>query len=277
MKTDYEVEPFPRLRQVVVDFLRLAHGKHTIHGLIEVDVTHARRLLREHKARTGESLSFTAFIITCLGRAVDENRIVHAYRNSRNQLVLFDEVDVSTIIEVKRPEVLDSHVPPEHGEEAGTFPFAHVLRVVNKRTVRDIHLEIRAIQSQPQSSQGLEQWRFMHWFLLLPASVRQIFYRTLFRRPHLVKQYTGTVSMTAVGMFGAGGWGIPLPVYTLSVALGGIAGKPAIVDGRIESREFLSMTLSFDHDIVDGAPAARFSRRFKELIETGYGLDDIGQ
>jgi hypothetical protein len=34
------------------------------------------------------------------------------------------------------------------------------------------------------------------------------------------------------------------------------------------------MTLLFDHDIVDGAPAARFTQRLKELIESGYGLEE---
>jgi hypothetical protein len=34
------------------------------------------------------------------------------------------------------------------------------------------------------------------------------------------------------------------------------------------------MTISFDHSIVDGAPAARFTQRLKDLIESGYGLDD---
>jgi pyruvate/2-oxoglutarate dehydrogenase complex dihydrolipoamide acyltransferase (E2) component len=278
----YEIMPFPRLRRVVVDFLRLAHGKHTIHGLTEVDVTHARQVLREYKARTGESLSFTAFVIACLGQAIDENKIVHAFRNWRNQLILFDDVDISIIIEVKRPEVLAGHSEhsdghSERSEESGTFPFAHVLRAVNKRTVRDIHQEIRAIQAQPQSSRGLEQWGFIRWFLLLPGFVRQFLYRALFRRPLLVKEYAGTATVTAVGMFGKeAGWAIPMPVYTLSVAVGGITEKPAVVDGRIEPREYLSMTLSFDHDIVDGAPAARFTSRFKELIESGYGLEDIG-
>jgi 2-oxoacid dehydrogenases acyltransferase (catalytic domain) len=32
--------------------------------------------------------------------------------------------------------------------------------------------------------------------------------------------------------------------------------------------------ISFDHDIIDGAPAARFTERLKELIESGYGLPD---
>jgi pyruvate/2-oxoglutarate dehydrogenase complex dihydrolipoamide acyltransferase (E2) component len=29
------------------------------------------------------------------------------------------------------------------------------------------------------------------------------------------------------------------------------------------------VTLDFDHDIVDGAPAARFAQRFQELVENG--------
>ncbi|GEM_PF-5298832 len=37
-------------------------------------------------------------------------------------------------------------------------------------------------------------------------------------------------------------------------------------------REYLSVTLSFDHTIIDGSPAARFTRWLKELIESGYGL-----
>lgn len=37
-------------------------------------------------------------------------------------------------------------------------------------------------------------------------------------------------------------------------------------------REYLNVTLDFDHDIVDGAPAARFGQRFRELVESGHGL-----
>ena len=74
-------------------------------------------------------------------------------------------------------------------------------------------------------------------------------------------------------MFGKGaGWGIPITQHTLDLTLGGIAEKPGVVDGQITIREYLSMTLSFDHTIIDGAPAARFTTRLKELIESGYGL-----
>ena len=46
------------------------------------------------------------------------------------------------------------------------------------------------------------------------------------------------------------------------------------MDGQIAIREYLSLTISFDHDIVDSAPAARFTERLKELIESGFGLLD---
>lgn len=42
---------------------------------------------------------------------------------------------------------------------------------------------------------------------------------------------------------------------------------------KIEIRERLNLTLSFDYDIIDGAPAARFLARLKELVEDGFELE----
>jgi pyruvate/2-oxoglutarate dehydrogenase complex dihydrolipoamide acyltransferase (E2) component len=95
------------------------------------------------------------------------------------------------------------------------------------------------------------------------------------RSPQVWKKYRGTVGITAVGMFGQGaGWGIPLASHSLWITVGGIGEKPGVVDGHIAIRDCLSLTISFDHDIIDGAPAARFTQRLKELIESGYGLFD---
>jgi pyruvate/2-oxoglutarate dehydrogenase complex dihydrolipoamide acyltransferase (E2) component len=91
----------------------------------------------------------------------------------------------------------------------------------------------------------------------------------------LLKEYYGTVLVSSIGMFGTGGgWGIPVPNHSLQLTLGGIGEKPGVVDHRVEVREYLSVTVSFDHDVIDGAPAARFTQRLKELIENGYGLCD---
>jgi pyruvate/2-oxoglutarate dehydrogenase complex dihydrolipoamide acyltransferase (E2) component len=68
--------------------------------LLEIDVTVPRRILRDYKARTGESVSFTAFIITCLARAIEMNKEVHAFLNWRSRLVIYDDANVNVMVEV---------------------------------------------------------------------------------------------------------------------------------------------------------------------------------
>ncbi len=256
--TDYTTIPFSRQRQLVVDGLAVGWRRHIVHGLVEIDVTKARRFIRDHKARTGEALSFTAFVVACLARAIDAHKSVQAYRDWRNRLILFDEVDVVVEIEAK----------------ANSVAIPHVIRAANHKTFRQIHDEIRAVQSTPAVSEQ-QSGRLMRLGLLVPGFIRRFFMWLLMKNPHWLKQNGGTVVVTAVGMFGrGGGWGFGImPVHTLGLLVGGIAEKPGVVDGRVEIREYLDLTISVDHDIVDGAPAARFARELVELIERGHGLE----
>jgi pyruvate/2-oxoglutarate dehydrogenase complex dihydrolipoamide acyltransferase (E2) component len=259
---NYQIIPFPKIRRLMVDGGHLARQKHVIHGLVEMDVTCARQAIRDHKAKTGESLSFTAFVMTCLGRAIDMNKHMQAYRTWWEKLVLFEDVDVNTMFEVE--------------VDGRKIIRPHIIRAVNKKTFRDIHEEIRAFQSKHE---GSREGNFIGWFVLLPAFIRRLFLGILFKSPHMLKEMNGTVSVTAVGMFGSGaGWAIPVTNHTLQITLGGIAEKPALVNGQIENREYLCVTVSLDHDIVDGAPAARFIQRLKELIENCYAIEEfVGQ
>jgi len=110
-------------------------------------------------------------------------------------------------------------------------------------------------------------------FLTLPSAVRSLAWRAVMRNPFWFKRAGGTVGMSAVGMFGSGGgWGIPIAPCTLMITVGGIATKPRYMAGELGPRDMLSLTLTFDHAIVDGAPAARFARRLTELIESADGL-----
>jgi pyruvate/2-oxoglutarate dehydrogenase complex dihydrolipoamide acyltransferase (E2) component len=243
----YEVKPFPLSRRAIIDSARIGKRKHTIRALIEVDVTKPRDILRAYKARTGETISFTAFILTCLGKAIDRNRYLHARRDLWGRLILFEEVDCTTMIEIEL--------------QGQKFPLAHIMRAINKRSLRDIHDEIRAVQADSKASESLQRpmW-LMGAFLLLPAFIRDVIYGVVSRFPRLFKQQAGTVVVTAVGLL-----------------LGGIAEKPGVVDGQVAVREYLNLTVEVDHDIVDGAPATRFVSRLKEYIESGYGLSDFEQ
>jgi len=255
-QVDHSTVPNPKMRRWFSAAFRSVRHAPMIHGLIEVDVTRADDLIREHRESTGESLSFTAFIVGCLAGAVEENRAVQAFRKGNRHLVLFDDVDVYVMI--------------ERDVAGGKVPIPYIVRAAHRKTLRELHDEIRSAQAQDAD-------RALRWLQHLPDLLFRPF-MWLFpligrRRPQVWKKYVGTVGISAVGMFAEGaGWGIPPALPTLMITLGGIGAKPAVVDGHIVMRDHLSVTISADHNILDGAPAARFTERLKELIETGHGL-----
>jgi pyruvate/2-oxoglutarate dehydrogenase complex dihydrolipoamide acyltransferase (E2) component len=261
-RASFQVRPFPRERHDIVDALEIGVGRHMVHALLELDVTRARQLIRDREASTGERLSFTAFVVASLARAVDEDKRLHAYRDWRGRLVLFDDVDVVTLVE----------------SEVDAVAIPHVVRAANRRTVREIHDEIRRIQVEPAASTQ-RSGVLSRLSALTPGILRRLFFRALRKNPHWLKRTAGTTLVTAVGMFGIGaGWAVGIvPLHTLCLTVGGITPKPGVVDGRIEPREFLALTASIDHDVVDGAPAARFARRLRELIEGAEVLRDAAR
>lgn len=248
---NYDLRPFPAEREIVVDAGYLGAKRHIIFGLVEVDVTRARERLRAESERGGKKISFTAFVVASLARAIAANPRVQAYRDWRGRLVIFHDVDVVTLIEPK----------------AGKVAIPHIIRAANRRSVYEISDEIRTVQSRPASSE-------QHGGLIalaprLPRFVRLLFFWALKKNPHWFKQMEGTAVVTSVGMFGRGsGWGITfLPTHTLGITVGGIAQKPGVHEGEIAIREYLNLTIGFDHDVVDGAPAARFAKAFVELLQ----------
>ena len=79
----------------------------------------------------------------------------------------------------------------------------------------------------------------------------------------------GTFTITNLGMFGVESFhAIINPPESGILAVSAIIPKPVVVDGEIVVRPCLRLSLSVDHRLVDGAVAARFLARMKELIET---------
>lgn len=260
----YQVVELTPARRAWVNLLHLAWRPHTMYGLLEVDVTVARQFIAAHKARTGESLSFTGYLAFCLARAVSDNKLVQAYLKNGRQLAVFDDVDVGLMIEHKRG---DTHAL-----------MGHVIRGADHKTFREIHDEIRTVQSAPvPAGRGMPTWFRSAMLLPWPLSslVHACLSLVLSRNPSIPVAMGGTVGLTSVGMFGGGhsGWGLTSTGASLGLVVGGITWKPAIVEGRIEPREILNLTVVFDHDVVDGGPATRFTRRLVELIESGFGLE----
>lgn len=156
-KQAYDIERIPPIRRFSIDGGYLGRRRNIVHGLIEVDVTDARETIREHERSTGEKLSFTAFVVYCLSKAIEKHPHVHAYRDWRNRLVIYRDINITSMYEVK------------FGEKKTPMP--HVFRSTNRKSFLDIHNELRMTQKKPHAS---GESRFMRWFLSFPRLYEEV-------------------------------------------------------------------------------------------------------
>ena len=141
----YQVVDLTPGRRIWLNTLEMSWMAHAIYGLLEVDVTIARRFIEEYKERTGEALSFTGYLVFCLAKAVDEDKMVQAYLKNRKKFVIYEDVDVGLMI--------------EHEVGGKKALMGHVVRGANHKTYREIHQEIRRVQTEPvPPGRGMPKW-----------------------------------------------------------------------------------------------------------------------
>lgn len=83
----------------------------------------------------------------------------------------------------------------------------------------------------------------------------------------------GTFSITNLGAYGVDVFNpIITPGQSAILGVCRIAEKPVIQNGEVVGRSMMNLCLSFDHRVLDGAPAAQFLQKIKELLESPYQL-----
>ena len=88
------------------------------------------------------------------------------------------------------------------------------------------------------------------------------------------EEYTGsTFSVSNLGMFGIDQFtAIINPPEAGILAIGGVEEKPIVVDGQLEVRQRMRVTMSCDHRVIDGATGAKFLQTVKQYIENPLSL-----
>jgi len=83
------------------------------------------------------------------------------------------------------------------------------------------------------------------------------------------EEYTGsTFSVSNLGMFGIQEFtGIINPPEAGILAVGGIEESPVVEGGEVVVRPIMTVTMSCDHRVIDGATGARFLQTLKEMLE----------
>jgi pyruvate dehydrogenase E2 component (dihydrolipoamide acetyltransferase) len=88
------------------------------------------------------------------------------------------------------------------------------------------------------------------------------------------EEYTGsTFSVSNLGMFDIDEFtAIINPPEAGIIAIGRIAEAPAVVDGQVQVRRRMRLTMSCDHRVIDGATGAQFLRTVKLMLENPLAL-----
>ena len=83
----------------------------------------------------------------------------------------------------------------------------------------------------------------------------------------------GTFTITNLGMFGVDAF-TPIinPPETAILGVGRVVEKPVVVDKEIAVKPVMQLSLSFDHRVVDGVPAAQFLQKVKQILESPGSL-----
>jgi pyruvate dehydrogenase E2 component (dihydrolipoamide acetyltransferase) len=88
------------------------------------------------------------------------------------------------------------------------------------------------------------------------------------------EEYTGaTFSVSNLGMFGIDQFtAIINPPEAGILAIGGVEEKPVVIDGQLEVRQRMRVTMSCDHRVIDGATGAKFLQTVRRYIENPLSL-----
>jgi pyruvate dehydrogenase E2 component (dihydrolipoamide acetyltransferase) len=223
--------------------------------------------------------------LTGLRRIIAERMAASAHTTARVTVVT--EADATAFVEAR--EQLKAHVADEWGFAPG---YNDLLGITVARALREFpYMNVRlsadgqAIEHLPAVNLGMavDTERGLLVPVIRHADQKGLRafgteLRALVERARAGKSLPdeltgGTFTITNLGMHEID---VFTPIINLPEAailgVGRIQAKPVVRDGQIVVRQMWTLSLAFDHRLVDGAPAARFLQRIKQLIENPYLL-----
>jgi pyruvate/2-oxoglutarate dehydrogenase complex dihydrolipoamide acyltransferase (E2) component len=255
----YRQEKYSLLRRLIAESQYHLLKKHYMKGIFDIDVTECRKAIRQYRAEKKKKLSLLAFLIKCIGTAIAQDRSVQALKKG-DTLITFDDIDISLTMEV---EINGNRMPRNY-----------IVRKVNEKSLAQISDEIEDAKRQnredaQKSISADPNYRKIKLLFLLPSCIRRLVWKRVADDPLMIKKMLGTVGLTSIAMFiQTSGWAeLTRSFFSVHFIIGSIAKKPVLTDGKIHERQYLSVSVLFDHDVVDGGPATRLIARLSELVQ----------
>jgi len=189
----------------------------------EADATNLVSARQQILAELGEKVSYDAFIVLLVARALREQPHINA-RLTAAGVERLPQINIGVAVDTERGLL----VPVVHdADEKDLLEIQRTLAALAERAV--------AGRSLPDDLTG------------------------------------GTFTITNLGMYEIDAFTpIVNPPESAILGVGRVVARPVGLDGQIVLRNMMALSLSFDHRLIDGAPAARFLQRVKQLIERPF-------
>jgi pyruvate/2-oxoglutarate dehydrogenase complex dihydrolipoamide acyltransferase (E2) component len=260
--TENTIRSFPKSRIATIDICELGKHRHHVTGILEVDVTESREKIKLYRKRAG-NISFTAWMVKVIAHTVHNHKQLAGFLKGKQQVFIFDDIDVSFLVE---KEI--------NGEPV---PVPLLLKKVNEASMESITKKLMDSKNELLTEDDLVLHRkttaFERLYTSLPGFLRRAIWRFMLKRPGLIFSKMGNVAITSLGMAGKiNGWFIPISIHPACFGLGPVIKKPVVKDDQIVIREIMNLTVLLDHDVIDGAPMARFIVELTKNIEGGIFL-----
>ena len=261
--TKYKIHKFPKSRIATIDICEIGKRKHHVTGLIELDISKSREKIREYNKHNKNKISFIAWIISVISNTMQKYETASSYLKGKNRLMIFENINVSIIVEKNL-----------NGQKV---PIPLIIEKTNEISIEAISMQINDAKNKQLSNKEIvlqkKADRLERIYYFLPRFIRRYVWKYLLRNPKLTFKKMGNVAITSIGMMGQiKGWFIPISIHPICFGLSSIIKKPTVIKDRIEIREILNMSILLDHDVIDGAPMARFISELSKNIENGLNL-----
>ena len=237
-------------RTATVDLGGIGVSRHHVAALLEIDVTRARCGLRM-AARNGRStVSFLAWLVKNVATSLAQN-----------------PSPTGTTVSIMVEREVEGH--------RITLPL--VIPDAAARAVEEIEARIVIARREPVPAAdllfGRRQSLARRVYEVLPLALRRGVLARALRNPSRTAAAAGSVVVTSVGMGGrVRGWFIPRSMHPVCIGIGAVTAKAVVMNGRIESRQVLHLSLVADEQLLEGPPASRWISGLVRAIENGAEL-----
>ena len=243
----------PRGRWNVLDSITfITKGSVPTYIFCDIDVTWAENF-RARLIEKGYRVTITAILLKAIGIAQRTHPLSRTNVLPWGRRVVLNDIVAGFTVE----RFIDSD----------PFVFFGSIESPDTKPIEEIASELQAYAEKDIAE--LPQLVLEHRFTRMPWFFRRIILWLALRYPSIRLRYLGaTFGLSSLGSLGVHAVTGPC-VATSTFGVGAIEQRPVVRNGAVEICPMMTLTLSFDHRVMDGAPAARFLEDVRALLEGG--------